>query len=59
MRTTPAGLTQAEAEERERTTGPNEIAQERRQGWFVRLLIIMRNPLVILLGALGGFFRDG
>jgi Mg2+-importing ATPase len=52
LRTTPAGLTQAEAEERERTTGPNEVAQERRQGWFVRLLMIMRNPLVILLGAL-------
>ncbi len=52
LRTTPAGLTQEEAEQRERTTGPNEVAQERRQGWFVRLLKIMRNPLVILLGTL-------
>ena len=52
LRTTPAGLTQAEAEERARTAGPNEVAQERRQGWFVRLLKIMRNPLVILLGIL-------
>jgi Mg2+-importing ATPase len=52
LRTTPKGLTQEEAEERERTTGPNEVAQERRQGWFVRLLKIMRNPLVILLGTL-------
>ena len=46
------GLTQAEAEERARTAGPNEVAQERRQGWFVRLLKILRNPLVILLGTL-------
>ena len=52
LRTSPGGLTQAEAEERARTTGPNEVAQERRQGWFVRLLKIIRNPLVILLAAL-------
>jgi Mg2+-importing ATPase len=49
LRTTSEGLTQTEAEERARTTGPNEVAQERRQGWFVRLLKICRNPLVILL----------
>jgi Mg2+-importing ATPase len=29
--------------------GPNEVAQERRQGWLVRLLKTTRNPLVILL----------
>ena len=46
------GLTQAEAEERARTTGPNEVAQERKQGWPVRLLKIIRNPLVILLTTL-------
>ena len=28
------------------------MAQERRQGWFIRLLKILRNPLVILLGTL-------
>ena len=28
------GLTEAEAEERARTAGPNEIAQERKQGWL-------------------------
>jgi Mg2+-importing ATPase len=49
LRTTATGLTQPEAEERARTAGPNEVAQERRQGWFVRLLKIIRNPLVILL----------
>ena len=48
----PAGLTQTEAEDRARTTGPNEVAQERQQGWLVRLLKIIRNPLVILLATL-------
>ncbi len=52
LRTSLAGLTQAEAEERARTTGPNEVAQERKQGWPVRLLKIIRNPLVILLTTL-------
>jgi Mg2+-importing ATPase len=52
LRTTATGLMQAEAEERARTAGPNEVAQERRQGWFIRLLKVLRNPLVILLGAL-------
>jgi Mg2+-importing ATPase len=46
------GLTQSEAENRARTSGPNEVAQEHRRGWFIRLLIIMRNPLVILLAIL-------
>jgi Mg2+-importing ATPase len=49
LRTSAGGLTEADAEERARTTGPNEVAQERKQGWFVRLLKITRNPLVILL----------
>jgi Mg2+-importing ATPase len=48
----PEGLTQSEAENRARTFGPNEVAQERRRGWFIRLLIILRNPLVILLAIL-------
>jgi len=52
LRTTAGGLTQAEAEERALTAGPNEIAQEKPQGWFVRLLKIIRNPLVILLATL-------
>ena len=52
LHTTAEGLTQAEAEARARTAGPNEVAQERRRGWFVRLLVILRNPLVILLAAL-------
>ena len=52
LRTTSQGLTQTEAEERARSTGRNEVALERRQGWFIRLLKILRNPLVILLGIL-------
>ncbi len=52
LRSTASGLTQAEAEERARSAGPNEIAQEHRQGWFIRLLKIVRNPLVILLTTL-------
>ena len=52
LRTSLRGLTQTEAEERARTVGPNEVAQERRQGWPIRLLKIIRNPLVILLAIL-------
>src|ERR1017187_1562091 len=49
LRTKASGLTQAEAEQRARTAGPNEVAQEKRQGWPIRLLLVIRNPLVILL----------
>jgi Mg2+-importing ATPase len=52
LRTSLGGLSQADSEERARTTGPNEVAQERKQGWPVRLLKITRNPLVILLTTL-------
>jgi P-type Mg2+ transporter len=52
LRTSQNGLTQGEAEERARTSGLNEVAQEKPQGWFLRLLKMVRNPLVILLTAL-------
>jgi Mg2+-importing ATPase len=52
LRTSRVGLAEVEAEERARTTGPNEVAQERKQGWPVRVLKIIRNPLVILLTTL-------
>jgi Mg2+-importing ATPase len=52
LRSSLAGLTEAQAEERARATGPNEIAQERKSGWPIRVLKIIRNPLVILLSAL-------
>ena len=50
--TSLAGLSEAEAEERASPSGPNEIAQERKQGWPIRILKIIRNPLVILLALL-------
>ncbi len=50
--TSAAGLTQAEAEERAQKTGPNEVAQEKKQGWPIHVLKIIRNPLVILLSTL-------
>jgi P-type Mg2+ transporter len=50
--TSLAGLSETEAQERGRATGPNEIAQERRQSALTRILRIIRNPLVILLTVL-------
>ncbi len=52
LQTVPSGLTEAEAEERARAVGPNEVAQEKPQTWPIRLLKIIRNPLVILLTTL-------
>ena len=54
LQTVPGGLTQVAAEERARTVGPNEVAQEKPQTWPIRLLKIIRNPLVILLTILSG-----
>jgi Mg2+-importing ATPase len=54
LQTVPGGLTQVAAEERARTVGPNEVAQEKPQTWPIRLLKIIRNPLVILLTTLSG-----
>ena len=39
LRPSLSGLTQAEAEGRARTTGPNEVAQERKQVWPLRVLL--------------------
>lgn len=52
LRTSLSGLSEAEAEERAATAGPNEVAQEKPPGPFLRLLRIVRNPLVVLLAAL-------
>ena len=52
LKTLPGGLTQVAAEERASTVGPNEVAQEKPQTWPIRLLKIIRNPLVILLTTL-------
>jgi P-type Mg2+ transporter len=52
LKTSLDGLTQGEAEARLRACGANEVTQERKQGWFLRVMKIVRNPLVILLSTL-------
>src|SRR5512138_2227199 len=48
-----SGLSTAEAASRLKQVGPNEIAREKRQSALKRLLDNVKNPLVILLVALG------
>jgi P-type Mg2+ transporter len=52
LRSSPSGLSEAEAAERLEQYGPNEVAQERRHEWLHRLWVAVRNPLVILLTVL-------
>src|ERR1022692_2177518 len=47
------GLSQAEADSRLKQFGTNEIAREKRQSVLMRLLSNVKNPLVLLLLALG------
>jgi P-type Mg2+ transporter len=47
------GLSLSEADSRLKKYGPNEIAREKRQSGLMRLLGNVKNPLVILLTALG------
>jgi Mg2+-importing ATPase len=47
------GLTQSEANVRLKQVGTNEIAREKRQSALMRLLSNVKNPLVLLLMALG------
>ena len=47
------GLSQEDADSRLKQYGLNEIAREKRQGVMMRLLNNIKNPLVILLTALG------
>ncbi|MDP2971846.1 MAG: HAD-IC family P-type ATPase, partial [Deltaproteobacteria bacterium] len=47
------GLSQEEADSRRKQYGLNEIAREKRQSALMRLLNNVKNPLVILLTALG------
>src|SRR5579864_6793024 len=49
----PDGLSQAEADSRLKQYGPNEIAREKRQSALMRILSNVKNPLVLLLTALG------
>ena len=50
--TSPAGLSEEEAAARLEQYGPNEVGREKHEGWFQRLYIAARNPLVILLTVL-------
>ncbi|MBF0552490.1 MAG: magnesium-translocating P-type ATPase, partial [Deltaproteobacteria bacterium] len=47
------GLSEAEADSRLKQVGPNEIAREKHQSALMRLLSNIKNPLVLLLLALG------
>src|SRR5512141_2494171 len=48
-----SGLSEAEADSRLKRFGMNEIAREKRQSALMRLLGNVKNPLVLLLLALG------
>jgi Mg2+-importing ATPase len=48
-----AGLSEGEADSRLKQVGTNEIAREKRQSALMRLLSNVKNPLVLLLIALG------
>src|SRR6478735_3810879 len=50
--TAATGLSQSEAAERLRKYGPNEVAAQKPVHWLRRLLRMLRNPLVLLLGTL-------
>jgi P-type Mg2+ transporter len=50
--TSVQGLSETQADSLREIHGPNEVAQEVRHGWAWRLMISLRNPLVVLLGAL-------
>ena len=52
LNTTPNGLSEEEAAERLEIFGPNEVGQEKQHGWFYRLWVAIRNPLVILLAVI-------
>jgi Mg2+-importing ATPase len=53
LQTSSNGLTAGEVEARLDTYGPNEVAREKRQTWYIRLWNNIKNPLVILLAVLG------
>ena len=46
------GLSETQVESLRELHGTNEVAQEVKHGWIWRLMISLRNPLVILLSAL-------
>ncbi len=53
LNTSHNGLVQSEVEARLEQYGPNEVAKEKRRTWLIRLWENIKNPLVLLLIALG------
>jgi len=53
LNTSPNGLDPQEVKTRLEEYGPNAVAKEKHQTWLMRLLDNVKNPLVILLTALG------
>ncbi len=53
LKSQSTGLSELEAGAREKQVGPNEIAREKHQSIFGRLFDHVKNPLVLLLTALG------
>ena len=54
LKATTSGLTTAEAEERRRVFGPNEVAGKRKRSVALEFLSHFRNPLVLILLVAGG-----
>ena len=52
LETGPEGLREEELNRRAAIYGANEVGQEKQHGWGYRLFGALRNPLIILLGAL-------
>jgi len=52
LNSSPQGLSETQIESLREVHGLNEVAQEVKHGWLWRLMISLRNPLVILLSAL-------
>src|SRR2546425_2867578 len=61
LKSSPAGLTQQDAEGRLKFYGPNTLAKKKKQRVVVRFLSYLKSPLVIILilaGAVSGLFGD-
>ena len=57
----PEGLSEAEAEARRRTFGPNQLRPHAERAWVLQLLAHFRNPLVLVLlaaSAIAGMLGD-
>jgi Ca2+-transporting ATPase len=52
----PQGLTTAEAQQRLKTDGPNELPSASKRGWLHILLEIIKEPMFLLLLACGTLY---